>query len=192
MYADNLSDLIAWMEATEQTHGLSVLEHGHMVHESYLQLVDELDQGVGPSVLQNLWESLRERLVALKDIEEYQVYHDCGKPVCAAGGHFPGHAEHSANQWAKLFGQGTVSELMRLDMKFHLMNAEEAATFWSHPLAPTLYVTAWAEIRANAGMFGGEDSTSFKIKKKKLERAGRALKSPVLEEIQHGRERNIR
>lgn len=176
MYADNLSDLIAWMECTEQTRGLSVLGHGHMVHESYLQLVSELEQGVGPSVLQNLWESLRERLVSPADIEEYQVYHDCGKPVCAADGHFPDHAEHSAKQWEKLFGPGTVSELMRLDMKFHLMNATEAADFWSHPLAPTLYVTAWAEIRANAEMFGGEDSTSFKIKRKKLERAGRALK----------------
>lgn len=187
MYADNLSDLIDWMEATEQTPGLSVLGHGYMVHESYLQLVQELEQGVGPAVLQNLWEALRERLVSLEDIEEYQVYHDCGKPVCANGGHFPGHAEHSANQWARLFGVGTVSELMRLDMKFHLMNAEEAATFWSNPLAPTLYVTAWAEILANASMFGGVDSTSYKIKKKKLERAGRALKSSVLEEIQHGR-----
>ena len=99
MYADNLSDLIAWMECTEQTRGLSVLGHGHMVHESYLQLVSELEQGVGPSVLQNLWESLRERLVSPADIEEYQVYHDCGKPVCAADGHFPDHAEHSAKQW---------------------------------------------------------------------------------------------
>ena len=187
MYADNLSDLIAWMECTEQTRGLSVLGHGHMVHESYLQLVSELEQGVGPSVLQNLWESLRERLVSPADIEEYQVYHDCGKPVCAADGHFPDHAEHSAKQWEKLFGPGTVSELMRLDMKFHLMNATEAADFWSHPLAPTLYVTAWAEIRANAEMFGGEGSTSFKIKRKKLERAGRALKSLVLEEIHNGR-----
>lgn len=187
MYADNLSDLIDWMEVTEQTPGLSVLGHGYMVHQRYQELLEELNRGDGPPVLQNLWETLRERLVSPEDIEEYQVYHDCGKPVCANGGHFPNHAEHSAKQWERLFGKCTVAELMRLDMQFHLMNAEEAATFWENPLAPTLYVTAWAEIQANASMFGGVDSTSYKIKRKKLERAGRALKSSVLEEIQHGR-----
>lgn len=177
MYATNLNDLISRMQACEQTAGVSVLEHGWSVHQSYQDLIKALDRGYGPTVLQNLWETLRERLVAPDDIEVYQTYHDCGKPACANEGHFPDHAEHSAKQWEAIYGPGIVSELMRLDMKFHLMNATEAADFWSHPLAPTLYVTAWAEILANAAMFGGEDSVSFKIKKKKLERAGRALKS---------------
>lgn len=193
MYATNLPDLIERMKACEQTRGLSVLEHGHSVHESYLQLIRELEQGDGPPVLQDRWEWLRERLVAFDEIWRYQVYHDCGKPACAADGHFPNHAEHSAIQWGILNpSDSRVFDLIRHDMKFHLINAEEAADFWPHPLAPTLYVTAWAEIRANAGMFGGEDSVSFKIKRKKLERAGRALKSPVLEEIQYGREGDIR
>lgn len=177
MYADNMADLIDWMEATEQTPGLSVLGHGHMVHQRYLELVQELELGVGPTVLQNLWESLRERLVSPEDIEEYQIYHDCGKPVCSVGGRFPDHAYHSAKQWSLLHGRGTVSELMSMDMVFHLANAEAAKLIWTHHLAPTLYVTAWAEILANASMFGGEDSVSFKKKRKRLDRAGRALKS---------------
>lgn len=176
MYATNLPELIERMKSCEQTSGLSVLEHGHMVHESYLQLVQELEQGVGPVTLQNLWEWLRERLVSPDEIRTYQIYHDCGKPVCANGGHFPEHAKHSCKQWAKIYGNGTISRLMGMDMCFHLMNAAQASTFWKNPLAPTLYVTAWAEIRANAGMFGGEDSVSFKKKRKRLERAGRALK----------------
>lgn len=181
MYATNLPDLIKRMEACEQTPGLSVLEHGHRVHQSYLQLVQELEQGVGPAVLQSLWEGLRERLVSPEDIEEYQIYHDCGKPVCSVGGRFPDHAYHSAKQWSLLHGRGTVSELMSMDMVFLLANAEAAKLIWTHHLAPTLYVTAWAEILANASMFGGEDSTSFKIKRKKLERAGRALKLETTE-----------
>lgn len=178
MYATSFESLIESMKATEQTAGLSVLEHGHSVHQSYQELLRELDRGEGPPVLQSLWETLSGRLVSPEQIERYQVYHDCGKPVCASDGHFPDHAEHSANQWALLFPDDTVvADLMRLDMQFHLMNAEDAKAFWPHPLAATLYVTAWAEIRANAAMFGGEDSVSYKMKRKRLERAGRALKS---------------
>lgn len=176
MYATSFESLIDSMESTEQTSGLSVLEHGRMVHQRYRELVQELNQGIALPGIQNVWERIRERLVSPEEMERYQVYHDCGKPACAADGHFPDHAEHSANQWALLFPEDvTVSDLMRLDMQFHLMNAEDAKAFWPHPLAPTLFVTAWAEILANASMFGGVESTSFKMKRKRLERAGRAL-----------------
>lgn len=178
MYATSFEELTLAMAATEQTAGLSVLEHGHSVHQHYQELLRELNQGDGPPTLQNLWETLSGRLVDADLIWRYQVYHDCGKPVCADNGHFPDHAEHSANQWALLFPEDPiVADLMRMDMQFHSMNAADAAIFWEHPLAPTLYVTAWAEIRSNASMFGGEDSVSFKMKKKRLDRAGRALKS---------------
>jgi hypothetical protein len=176
MYATNFDDLQTRMAATEQTAGVSVLEHGHSVHQRYQELLRELNQGKGNPTLQKVWESVRERLMDPDLIWRYQVYHDCGKPACAQDGHFPDHAEHSANQWALLFPEDpVVADLMRMDMQFHLTNAEDARSFWAHPLAPTLYVTAWAEILSNASMFGGEDSTSFKIKRKKLERAGRAL-----------------
>lgn len=182
MYALTLKDLLERMEACEQTPGLSVLEHGQDVYQSFCELVSELEAGVGPTVLQNLWESLRERLVDPGTVWRYQVFHDCGKPECARDGHFPEHALHSANQWGVLYPEDrVVYDLMKYDMAFHTMNATEAAAFWKNPLAPTLYVTAWAEIRANAAMFGGEDSTSFKIKRKKLERAGRALKLETTE-----------
>lgn len=176
MYATNFDSLIESMKSTEQTTGISVLDHGHRVHQRYLELVQELNQGIALPGIQNVWERLRERLVSPAEMERYQVYHDCGKPACASDGHFPDHAEHSANQWALLFPEETVvADLMRLDMQFHLMNAEDAKAFWPHPLAPTLFVTAWAEILANAEMFGGQESTSFKMKRKRLERAGRAL-----------------
>lgn len=176
MYATSFDSLIGSMKATEQTAGVSVLDHGHRVHQRYGELVQELNQGIALPGIQNVWERIRERLVSPDQMERYQVYHDCGKPACHTDGHFPDHAEHSANQWALLFPEETVvADLMRLDMQFHLMNAEDAKAFWPHPLAPTLFVTAWAEILANAEMFGGQESTSFKMKRKRLERAGRAL-----------------
>lgn len=48
------------------------------------------------------------------------------------------------------------------------MKGDDLIDLWKQPYAPTLYFTAWAEIMANSKMFGGFDSTSFKIKKKAL------------------------
>jgi len=88
--------------------------------------------------------------------------------------HFPDHANASADVWMNLFPEESViSELMRKDMTFHMAKSEDFDTIWTDPLAPTLYITAWAEILANCTMFGGQDSTSFKIKKKKLIQAGK-------------------
>lgn len=109
----------------------------------------------------------------------YQVFHDCGKPACQTideqgRKHFPDHAEWSKKQYIKVFGEnGTVPELIGSDMDFHTKSGEDLAHLWKSPLAPTLYFTAWAEIIANSTMFGGFDSTSFKIKKKKLLQAGK-------------------
>lgn len=88
--------------------------------------------------------------------------------------HFPEHATISANVWDRLYpDEKIIQELIRKDMTFHLAKADEFDIIWNDPLAPTLYVTAWAEILANCTMFGGQDSTSFKIKKKKLIQAGK-------------------
>lgn len=109
----------------------------------------------------------------------YQEYHDCGKPFCRTVDdegkvHFPDHANVSANVWNTLFpDESTIQELMHKDMTFHMGRSEDFDEIWKDPLAPTLYITAWAEIIANSTMFGGQDSTSFKIKKKKLIQAGK-------------------
>jgi hypothetical protein len=46
--------------------------------------------------------------------------------------------------------------------------------------AATLWVAGWAEIHANAAMFGGFESTSFKIKRKHLLSRGKALAARIL------------
>lgn len=46
-------------------------------------------------------------------------------------------------------------------------------------VAPSLLLTAWAEIFANAEMFGGRESISFKMKYKSLSRATRAIRKAI-------------
>lgn len=164
-YAKSLDELESLMVATAQTKGLNVLEHGRKVRESYLRLDDESCP---------MFSTLRPLLVDDQEIARYQIYHDCGKALCAADGHFPDHAKISSEQWSRLFpDEGCVSALMAMDMLFHTGRGDEIVELWKHPLAPTLYLTAWAEIYANAEMFGGVESDSFKIKKKRLIQAGK-------------------
>lgn len=111
----------------------------------------------------------------------YHEFHDCGKPACliidAEGKrHYPNHAEWSKQQYVEIFvSNGTVPELIGMDMDFHTKSGEDLIDLWKSPLAPTLYFTAWAEIIANSSMFGGQDSTSFKIKKKRLIKAAKCM-----------------
>ncbi len=113
----------------------------------------------------------------------YHVFHDCGKHISQTTDEegrkrFPDHVKWSKLQYIKVFGEnGTVPELIGSDMDFHTKPMEEIADLWKSPLAPTLYFTAWAEVIANSVMFGGFDSTSFKIKKKRLIQAGKKYDS---------------
>lgn len=135
-------------------------QHGEMVRHEYYKLLKDL-----PDFILDL----RSAVLPVDITDRYQIYHDCGKPYCKEGNSYPNHAEVSANTWLALHPEDhLVAELMRHDMDFHLGTHD-----WSSPLAPTLYLTAWAELFANASVFGGVESTSFKIKKKRLIKAGK-------------------
>ena len=61
-------------------------------------------------------------------------------------------------------------------MVLHVASAEEIETMeWSCRDACTLLVTALAELHANSTMFGGVDSTSFKMKWKRLDQRCKQL-----------------
>jgi hypothetical protein len=64
---------------------------------------------------------------------------------------------------------------MRMDMEFHTRRGDDVVELWKHPLSHMLYLTAWAELYANAEMFGGTSSDSFKIKRKRLIQAGKKM-----------------
>lgn len=159
---------------------MNMLEHGQMVHAHYKVLIEQLEAGNHECAeLQKLWVKLKRAIPPAKVLERYHVYHDCGKHICCETDcngrrHFPNHAEWSAKQYSHLFPEdGFMTALIRHDMDFHMLRGDDLLRMWRSPLAPILYFTAWAEINANAEMFGGRDSESYKIKRKRLIQAGK-------------------
>lgn len=176
-------DLIKAMTYCEQAPGYTIYQHGLDVAYRYEDLWATL-RGFGSmewcfkgDTLERL-RGLSERAIPPDEAHDYHVFHDCGKPYCLTTDqdgrrHFPGHAEMSAEIWSKLHPEDTrTAELMRLDMWCHTAKtAEERKTIAEHPLGPTLLLTAYSELHANAErLFGGFDSDSFKIKRKALDK----------------------
>ncbi len=171
----------------EQTRGLDVLAHGDQVVQAFGRLLELLQSGQTlpagwrvPDWLAPQSELLLSRLLDASTLQTYQRYHDCGKPYCVqmdAQGrrHFPEHAQRSAQVWRSLGGDEQVARLMAQDMDAHLLGAQDVPEFAQRPEAASLWLTALAEVHANAEMFGGLDSTSFKAKAKHLDRRGKAL-----------------
>lgn len=171
------------MSACEQMSGLSVLEHGESVHQYYLDLKDHVINGQEirfewklPEWVYNesLWEMLEKEEV----LKRYQIYHDCGKPYCIefdeeGRRHFPGHERASFKTWLAAGGELVEAELMLHDMDIHRMKSKDFESFKTLDIAPSLLVTGLAEIHSNAVMFGGINSTSFKIKWKNINKFGR-------------------
>lgn len=118
----------------------------------------------------------------------YGLYHDIGKPWCKAMDsegrvHFPDHAQKSFEIYRKLFAKDLiVQELIKQDMLIHCGSAEEIAqVFQTNPrLVINLLVSALSEVHSNCKMFGGVESTSFKIKMKKVEQRAKMI-SKLLE-----------
>lgn len=170
------------MEACEQAPGLNMLGHGRAVHEKYRAIVSALDAGsLDCPELARVYDRYRAGVGSATQWQLYHTYHDCGKHLCltvSSDGkrQFPDHAAASAEQFGLLFpDEHHTRELIALDMGFHVLRGPELLALCRHPLAPILYLTAWAEIQANAVMFGGLDSESYKIKRSRLIQAGKKL-----------------
>lgn len=173
------------MQATEQTKGQSVLEHGQSVWEYYQDLRDHVLHGKPLKFEWRLpdWvftKGLWDKVYSDNQVEEYLVYHDNGKVLCREVDdegrvHFPNHAKVSADNWLRLTGNHEVAELMRLDMDIHLMKAEGLVEFASRKGAATLLLAGLCEVHSNARMFGGIESSSFKAKWKQIDRRGKQL-----------------
>jgi len=168
------------MQAGFQTTGLSFWEHGSMVAARFRDLMNP-----NPCMVWRLpdWFSenadwIRAQLMPnFELITTYQQWHDCGKPYCRTvdedgKAHYPDHAAVSAQIWAKLGGDPTIGRLIEQDMLCHQLRPADAEAFASNPDALTLLVTALCELHANASMFGGISSDSFKIKYKRLDKCG--------------------
>lgn len=152
-----------------------MIDHGMMVNQEFKKLIESLDKKESDPFLQSVYDCFKDQIFDMETCTRYQIYHDCGKPFSKEekGRKYHDHEIHSYNQWIKLFPQDKdVAYLMLHDMDFHTGNTEE---IMHTKYAPTLYFTAWAELYANCQMFGGQESTSFKIKKKKLIQQGKIL-----------------
>ena len=176
------------MFETSQFEGMNVFEHGVNVHAWFIDLYDHLKDGkpltrpwrrsawVTPKVL--------DRLLPLEILAEYQTWHDIGKPYCRVVDeegrqHFPDHAEVSYRTWMEncepTAEDAIVGELIRKDMLAHTVKGEAAQQFLSDPHAPSLLLTALAEIHSNAAHMGRLDSDGFKIKWKQLDKLGKKI-----------------
>ena len=172
------------MKSCEQMKNLSVLEHGYSVAKYYRDLRNHILNG---KPLQYEWKipewafdpSLWEDTLSLRDIYKYQIFHDCGKPYCITFDdegrkHFPDHANVSYNI-AKLFFSESISMLVKNDMASHLTKPSEYKSFMELDNYKILLITGLCELHSNASMFGGIESTSFKIKYKKLFKLGKNI-----------------
>lgn len=171
-----LKNLIREMKQCEQTQGQSVLDHGWSVRNHARDLIGDRSKYEW-----KIPDWFPEDFVFdLYTLDKYTIFHDCGKPNCRTVDeegrhHFPNHAQISSFVWLSLFDNEEVGNLIARDMEIHTMSAEDIPKFCEDiHTAKMLTVVGLAELHSNAGMFGGIESTSFKIKYKQwLRRAKR-------------------
>jgi hypothetical protein len=171
-----IRDLVRAMESCGQAPGYSTFMHGIDVATTYKTIVRYVREGrwslpgEPPKWLATYWHHLR--LHDDLEAEVYLIYHDCGKWACRTEDwdgrvHFPDHAAVSQRIFNEHFTLTNAARLIGYDMVIHTTSAEEIDEYlkvWSVEDACTLMIAALAEVYANAKMFGGYDSLSFKIK----------------------------
>lgn len=178
------------MRQTEQTKGMNVLAHGlqvaryfddiyqHITQQRPLRYDWKLPEWVYSPIL---WQSL----LPIAVLRRYHIYHDAGKPYCRTvdeegNARFPEHAKKSEEVWLRITGETDVAKLMGMDMDIHLLKGNDVDAFANKKEAASLLLTGLAEVHANASLFGGIDSTSFKIKFKQLNRRGNAITKKLI------------
>ena len=174
------------MQRCPQTDTQSVYQHGVSVRDHLLQLIHYLDSGEIsgewklPDWIKHYQLQIKSALLPKEVIEEYAVFHDCGKPYCLTldeqgKRHFPNHTQVSAQTWVRADGNQQIAKLIEMDMTIHTIKAEGLDDFIKHPEAITLLLAGLAEVHSNAKMFGGIESESFKIKWSQINRRGKAI-----------------
>lgn len=178
------------MQNCKQTETQSVYQHGVSVKEHIFELIsflktNQVNEGWRlPAWIIDYRKQLLSSLLSEDIIEEYTIYHDCGKPYCLSideqgRRHFPNHAEVSYQTWLSVGGSIQAAKLMKMDMMIHTMKAVDIDEFIKHPEAITLLLAGLAEVHSNAKMFGGIESESFKIKWNQINKRGKVICSKL-------------
>jgi hypothetical protein len=171
-----------------------VYQHGVSVKEHIFELISFLKTGQIskgwrlPDWMNEYREQLLASLLPDEIIEEYAIFHDCGKPYCLiidemGRRHFPNHPEVSYQTWRSISDDQAIANLIRMDMKIHTMKAADIDEFIQYPEATTLLTAGLAEVHSNAKMFGGTESESFKIKWSQINKRGRVICSKLFGSI---------
>lgn len=152
-----------------------------------MDLLDHLEKGTPlkhewkiPEWIYENKDFILHNLVDRKTLKLYTIMHDCGKPFClevdeSGRRHFPNHAEISHQIFNRFYHDPIASELILHDMDIHALKSEGVEEFSKNPHAITLLFSGLAEIHSNSRMFGGMESTSFKIKWKCLNQRGKQI-----------------
>lgn len=195
-----LRSLSEKMENCNQSPGQTILAHGWSVREHFFTLLDHLNDDINlhqstswrlPAWIDDYADNLRADIDPYL-ADRYTIIHDCGKPFAmstddSGNQHFAGHAKISAETWTKfsaITGPGAddraIIDMIASDMDFHTIGSPTGpdttfVEFVANPHAATLMLAGLAALHANAAIFGGVDSTSFKIKFKRINKRGRAV-----------------
>lgn len=182
-------ETIEAMQVCQQRSGQNIWEHGQSVRDHLMDLLKFLrDPHYAsrctwryPRWLLSHSKMLLEKLPPDHVLEKYTLWHDCGKPFCKVQDdsgkiHYPDHAKTSANLFRELYPeQEDVASLIEMDMDIHLLPADGIEEFCNRSQAIALLLTGLAELHANAELFGGIATDSFKIKWKHLDKRGTVI-----------------
>jgi hypothetical protein len=188
---EDYKELILRMKSCPQTVELSVYEHGILVAAEYLLIISAMQSEKFTLTERSFpkWMILyrNDILNLLPDndiVMAYALFHDCGKPFCwqvdsEGKNHFPNHATVSHETWLR-HAKDTpeakrIADLILHDMLIHGLKPEGVDEFIKLPDCICLLLMGLAEVYANSELFGGMESTSFKIKYAQIERRGKAI-----------------
>ena len=188
----SFDEMVQSMFRCEQTAGQSVYQHGRSVYDHLCLLIDALKKNQElpksswklPDWIFDYKDQILNSLHSEEILQLYTLYHDCSKPFVLeidehGKKHFPNHASMSREIFLSVGGDPIVADLMGWDMDLHTLSAEEIQSRcendWSVSDTCTLLLVSLAEIHSNSKMFGGIDSTSFKMKYKTLDRRGKQI-----------------
>lgn len=179
------------MKQCEQTKGQSVLHHGVSVKNYLFDLINHLRndiplkyQWILPDWVYSDKDLILSSLPDDYTLKLYTIFHDCGKPECLqidsdGKRHFPDHAKVSYQVFKQNFDNEIAADLILHDMDIHLLKSDGVEEFSKNPHALTLLLAGLAEVHSNAMMFGGHDSTSFKIKHKTISKRGKQIVNQI-------------
>lgn len=90
--------------------------------------------------------------------------------------HFKNHSKVSSDIYKEISNNETVTNLISRDMDIHLLKAKDVPFFCRDKKdAITLLIIGLCEVNSNAALFGGIESTSFKIKFKQIQKRGKSI-----------------